>query len=125
MKRTPLRRRARLAPVNRARRAKRFAATFGGPERVAWINSLPCLCEGRHPNCSGPTVTAHVRSRGAGGTWRDVVPLSSGCHAAQHAAGWGRWHELAGLDLGSARDRADELATRGPGAPVAHVEPSG
>lgn len=135
MKRTPLRRKTRLAqgkpikrtarlrngcrikPVNRKRKASRFARNYGSSERAQWVNSHPCICGGQHPACAGRTVNAHLVSKAHRGTAADVVPLSDGCHTEQHQHGWVRWCDLAGLTLDEVRAIADEMATRGPDAP--------
>ena len=126
MKRTPLRRKTRLQakaplrrsgrvkPANPARKRRAFARHFGSSERVAWVNAHACLCGGKHPACSGRTVNAHVRSRAAGGTWRDIVPLSWVCHVWQGDHGGAAWEREAGLEAGAARACADWMATTGP-----------
>jgi hypothetical protein len=54
-----------------------FTRNFHSALRVAWIRGLPCEVTGEH---KGECVNAHMKSRGAGGTWRDIVPLSWECH---------------------------------------------
>ena len=108
--RKPLRSRGRVNPVNRARKDKRWPLYFGSKERVQWVNSLPCACAGQHPKCRGPIQNGHTRSRAAGGTWRDIIPMSEGCHTEQHAHGWGCWHRDAKLELGYAKAYAAQLA---------------
>lgn len=76
----PIARRARLRPVNRERKLERYEQNFG--ERAEIIRAMPCLLLGNE--CSGPIEAAHVRSRGAGGTRRDLVPLCSKHHEEQH-----------------------------------------
>lgn len=77
------RRRTKLAPVNRARRAKRKAEAFGPQAELC--RTLPCCACGAAP----PSDPAHVRSRGAGGKDRgNVVPLCRRCHDLQHQSGW-------------------------------------
>lgn len=89
MKRTPLSRKAPikrgtvpLAKVNAKRRARLFADGFHSKRRVEWVRSLPSVVSGR-----GPCVNAHVVSRGAGGTYRDIVPLTNAEHIELHAIG--------------------------------------
>jgi RNase P subunit RPR2 len=74
MKRSPIKR------SNPARKRKRFAEAFGSRERVEAIRRTPCVVCG-----VVPSENAHVRSRGAGGTWQDVVPLCRDHHREQHA----------------------------------------
>ena len=54
-----------------------FKRNFHSALRVAWIRGLPCDVTREH---KGECVNAHMKSRGAGGTWRDIVPLSWECH---------------------------------------------
>jgi RNase P subunit RPR2 len=74
MKRSPIKR------SNPARKRKRLVEAFGSRERVEVIRRTPCVVCG-----VVPSENAHVRSRGAGGTWRDVVPLCKDHHREQHA----------------------------------------
>ncbi len=71
MKRSP------LNPYNRKRRKKLYEKNFG--DYAAIIRAMPCCVCGRRP----PSDPAHVRSRGAGGTKRDLVPLCRRCHDEQ------------------------------------------
>jgi len=78
-------RRTRIKPVNRERKAQRRADEFGSDARVLVINGMRCVCEGRHPACTGGwSEPSHVTSRGAGGKAEDIVPMSTGCHEAWH-----------------------------------------
>lgn len=66
----PLKRKSRVNPVNKERRTRVRAETFG--PQAALCRTLPC-CVCRRPAPSDP---AHVRSRGAGGKDRgNVTPL--------------------------------------------------
>ena len=58
------------------RRKALFARTFHSQERVEWIRSLPCALTGVH----GESHNAHTKSRGSGGTYEDIVPLSFLAH---------------------------------------------
>ena len=90
---------------NRARAAKEFRRAYGSKQRAAWIASLPCIV------CATiPSENAHIRTRGAGGDWRDVVPLCQSCHAAQHTEGIETFQERRGIDL---RAHADRLHREG------------
>lgn len=60
-----------------SRRARLFERNFHSQERVRFIKSLPCEVTKRP---SDTVVNAHMKSRGAGGTYRDIVPLSSVVH---------------------------------------------
>jgi len=54
----------------------RFARHFGSLQRVEFIRSLPCEVTGS----TALIHNAHTRSRGAGGTYRDIVPLQWRVH---------------------------------------------
>lgn len=83
--RRPIRRR------NEARADVLYARAFGGPLYPAddygdFIRSKPCCC-GRNPKACGRVQGHHWISRGAGGTWREMVPLGDNCHLEVHAIG--------------------------------------
>ena len=59
------------------RRARLFERSFHSQERVRFINSLPCEVTGRS---SEGVHNAHMKSRAAGGTYKDIVPLSPVVH---------------------------------------------
>jgi hypothetical protein len=89
LKRSPLRR------VNPERAAKRREEQFGPEaEVVRWMNCCLPRCRARPP--SDPH---HVRSRGAGGTAKDLVPLCHAHHVEVHAAGRRTFEEAHGVDL--------------------------
>lgn len=80
MKRSaPMKRSGRVKARNAKRYAKNWTRAYGSPERVAWVQSLPCVgCGG------GPSENAHAIS---GGKSRKadadtVAPLCRGCHTA-------------------------------------------
>jgi hypothetical protein len=77
-----LRRKTPLAKVNRRRRDEAWVKAFGSPERVKFVAALPCLVCGVLPS-----ENHHVRSRGAGGSYHDVVPLCRRCHDRFHTIG--------------------------------------
>ena len=64
------------AQRKRERTKELFARAFHSQERVEWIRSLPCALTG----LIGESHNAHMRSRGAGGTYHDIVPLSFLAH---------------------------------------------
>lgn len=80
VRRTTLKARKRLNPINRKRKAERFERAFG--PKAAWISRRPCLVCG-----SVPCEAAHVKSRGAGGTSADLIPLCTLHHREQHDTG--------------------------------------
>jgi hypothetical protein len=92
---TPLRRRARIRPENPVRRARSRARQFGPPGFVDWSHTQPCLVCGEAP----PTEVAHVRSRGAGGTWTQTVAMCRRCHRASHDVGVRTFEAAAGVNL--------------------------
>ncbi len=123
MKRTPLKRktrlkrRARLRPVNSKRRKARQERDFG--DLAEYVRSLGCLvCNAR------PVDPAHVKSRGAGGhAWIDVwdgvsepiayagetvgnlIPLCRTHHREQHDHGIRTFEERHGIDLAAEAKR--------------------
>lgn len=98
--------------------ALRQAHVFG--PQATLCRELPCLV------CGSPyTVPAHVKSRGAGGTDSDCVPLcdtkrrwahgvsGEGCHDAQHRIGIKTFQARFGVDL---EVEAAKLADRARGS---------
>ena len=59
-----------------------FDEQYGSRERVLWVKTLPCLVCG-----VSPSENAHVRTRGAGGTYKDIVPLCFTHHREIHSIG--------------------------------------
>ena len=110
LRRVPLRRRKRLRPRNPERRVELYERAFG--DRGELVRAMPCLLLGS--GCWGPIEAAHVRSRGAGGTRRDLVPLCARHHREQHDRGIRTFQERHGVDLRAAADQlAAELDARG------------
>ena len=68
--------------MNARRKAEKFARQFHSAEFVEWSNIQPSAVSFRWP-----TVCAHNPTRGAGGTWRDITPLTDSEHKEQHAHG--------------------------------------
>lgn len=105
----PLKRHSPLRRWNRERAAKRFEVAFG--ERGALVRKLPCLVG---QGCYGCIEAAHARSRGAGGTRRDLVPLCFAHHSEQHRIGRQSFELKHGLNLAdTARQIAADLDARG------------
>lgn len=74
----------RVNPINRERKERLNASTFGPCARLSRFT--PCCV----PGCKSlpPSDPAHVRSRGAGGgDWANVVPFCRRHHDEQHAIG--------------------------------------
>lgn len=60
----------------------KFELYYGSKERVNVINNIPCIiCQ------KLPCENCHVISKGAGGTWRDIVPMCHQHHLLQHQLG--------------------------------------
>lgn len=100
---------APIKKFNAKRKAKRRAEEFGPPGFVEFVHSYGCVVarnEGysmNSPSCSGPVEAAHVKSRGAGGKWKNnIVGLCKGHHFEQHAVGmieFTKRHDNIDLDL--------------------------
>ena len=106
MKRTALAPGGRLPAVNRERAAKRNAENFG--TRAVAVRAMPCLCSRpRHlgSGCSGRIEAAHVRSRGAGGNRRHLIPLCLAHHREQHDHGIKTFADKYSLDLHAEAER--------------------
>ena len=84
-RRTPLKRRTPVKPVNRTRKASTFARCYGSKARVAFVQSLPCLLCGRTPSDN-----AHLHGYGGMGTkgpYDTIIPLCRFCHRDYDEAG--------------------------------------
>jgi len=117
-RRKPLARRTPISPRNAGRRARAYAEAYG--ERGGAVRAMRCVCWAPSlgmpwaKSCSGPIEAAHVRSRGAGGTRRDLVPLCQGHHREQHARGVVTFEKTYGVNLDAeARRIADKLDAEG------------
>lgn len=93
-----LRRLTPLKQFNRKRRARLYAKQFG--EHAETIRELPCCVCGARP--SDP---AHVRSRGAGGTAKDLVPLCRWHHRECHDQGITTFESRHNVDLRSIAEK--------------------
>lgn len=105
MKRSPIKRKTPLRsnsglktktpirPKNPKRAAKLRKKQFGGAYRDLIVSLGCCVC-GR-----SPSEPAHVKSRGAGGTAKDMVPLCSEHHREQHQIGIRSFERKHGIDL--------------------------
>jgi hypothetical protein len=60
------------AERKKERKRQLFERHFHSDERVRFMRSLPCEVTGRLMD----SHNAHTKSRGSGGTYKDVVPLS-------------------------------------------------
>lgn len=93
MKRSPMAPRKKpLRAVNPKRRKERHGVAFGS--KAEWLRQMSCCVCGRQP--SDPH---HVRSRGAGGTAKDLVPLCRADHRELHQIGARTFAERHEIDL--------------------------
>lgn len=84
-----------------------FLKHFKSKERVEAIKKMQCIIYG----CtSKPTECAHVRSRGAGGDYRDIVPLCPSHHAEQHQMGIHSFCRKHGTTKESLLEEAHQIA---------------
>ena len=110
--------RSRIKPRNAERAARARAEDFGSRDRLDAIAAMPCVCGGRDPACTGGwSEPSHVRSRGAGGDARCIVPMSTGCHRAWHQHGRETWCRAAGVTLDQLMELAQGLEETAGGAP--------
>lgn len=98
-----LTRKTPLRPKNPDRAKERWERAFHSRERVRWVSRRPCLVCGRRPS-----QNAHVKSRAAGGTYRDVVPLCRYHHRRQHEVGIETFQGMYTLDLAAEARRVDD-----------------
>jgi len=85
------------------RKKKRFKKHFYSVERVRFIASHPCELTGKL--CS--IHNAHMKSRGAGGTYKHVVPLHFLAHKDFDEMGKEKFEKKYGRTKQSVRDRAE------------------
>ena len=85
------------------RKQQLFKRHFHSDERVKFMRSLPCELTCR---CLGDSQNAHTKSRGSGGTYKDVVPLSFLAHKDydEMPAAW--FYRKYGRTKESVRERA-------------------
>lgn len=106
-----LKRGARLRPTNPERKLERYARNYG--DRGAIVRAMPCLLLAAG-GCKGAVEAAHVKSRGAGGDRRSLVPLCMGHHNEQHTQGAKTFAAKYEVDLSAAAARiAGDLDLRG------------
>lgn len=79
-----------MNPINRKRAKKKHAEAFGPPGFVEFVHEFGCVIarEKADAKCDGPVEVAHLKSRGAGGVWREnTVGLCRHHHAQHHRLG--------------------------------------
>jgi hypothetical protein len=104
---------AESARRRRERADRRFEKQFHSAEFVGWTREQRCVVSGRVASVWDPVVCAHVRGRGAGGTWRDIVPMLDSLHRELHQSGQKTFGKKYGVDLESlAMDHAGRWEER-------------
>ena len=100
-----------INPVNSKRREKLHAKNFG--DRADLVRSKPCTVASDSPcptPCRGRIVSAHVKSRGAGGDRFDQAPLCWAHHDEQGVVGVPAFNRKYRIDL---RAKADAIKREG------------
>lgn len=99
-----------MRKVNRTRRATNHARAYGGPERIAWVRSLPCLVAWSG-GCAGAVENAHTETGGMGrkADARTVVPLCHQHHRLLHDCGRAWFEEQYSVDLSAEAARVEAL----------------
>lgn len=88
--------RKRIRPVNRERLSRRREVQYGPAGFLDWLHSLGCSV----PSCGAADIeAAHATSRGAGGTWEDLLPLCTRHHRMQHDKGVKSFERYVGFSL--------------------------
>lgn len=77
--------------------------SWGDGQHAARIRQLPCAVGGIH--CAVSVHAHHVRSVGAGGSEKDLVPLCAIHHQELHTTGRWTFFEKYGVDLRVLADR--------------------
>lgn len=101
-----LKKRKRLK-ANRERLARLERENYG-PEAV-WIRGEPCEVTGAPP---APSVAAHPKTRGAGGTSKDLVPFHPLVEIDWHSLDEAKWEEKYGRSKEDVRDAAPRYYAR-------------
>jgi hypothetical protein len=106
MKRTPLRRKKRLNPINRLRRARELERCYGVKEYRVWGAMQSCCNCARPATTFAPNHNAHIRPRGelptgmgrkADKKW--LVTLCPSCHREYHDWGEAKFQRIYRIDL--------------------------
>lgn len=84
---------------NPERRERLFAKAYHSEAFVAFVQRFACVV----PGCDSRRSEAmHWRSRGAGGTWTEIVPACRAHHAESHDIGIETFQAKYGLDFPAA-----------------------
>lgn len=77
---------------------------YGSEERIKAVQRMRCLI------CfATPCENAHVISKGAGGTYKDIVPLCHKHHQEQHQIGILSFQKKYDIDLSDAAKRVSNF----------------
>ena len=89
-------RRTRIKKVNPKRRKELFKRNFHSKERVEKINNMSCSVIG----CKNKNIAnAHMKSRGAGGDYKSIIPLCHQHHQEEHQIGNGVFLRKYGINV--------------------------
>ena len=96
-----IQRRKPVKRVNAKRKAKNWSRAYGSEERVAFVQSLPCVFGGQSSPCAGVIANHHTESGGRGrkADAETVVPLCTRHHLELHQAGATAMETVYGVDL--------------------------
>jgi len=84
IKRSPIKSRKSIKKTNPKRKKKAFKKNFHSEGRVLKIKAMGCVVKG----CwNQDIVNAHMKSRGSGGTYKDILPLCNQHHTEEHSIG--------------------------------------
>lgn len=83
--------RAPIPARNEDRAQKLFERNYFSEDFVKWTKGQPCVVSGKKSQRGDPVVSAHVRGKGAGGRWSDVVPMLASIHDDLHQLGPSKW----------------------------------
>jgi hypothetical protein len=102
MKRTALKRKTPLRPINPERSKRETERAYGPVARRIWVRSLPCTV----PGCrSNDIVQAHVSPEGRPsgmarkGDACQIIPLCFGHHAELHQIGQDTFNRMYNIDV--------------------------
>lgn len=91
---------------NVKRHTKEWTKAFLSDVRVRFVNSLPCVVD--MPGSCNRRQNHHVKSRGAGGTYLDIVSLCEWHHSWLHKDGRQSFEEYYNIDLDKAAAETQE-----------------
>ena len=88
------------------RRDHRFRVQFHSTQRCKFFHDLPCEVSGE-----GGCYNAHMKSRGSGGTYTSIVPLTPTVHYHFDTLSEAQWEaKYDGRTKDSVRNRAEHYA---------------